>query len=103
MDSVPTTDVPRQRSLRRAWALALTVFQSSFSEYALKTLVIVLMVGGARQLGREQSAILIGAIFAVPFLIFSTPGGYLADRFSKRNVTIGTKVFELAITFVVAL
>jgi acyl-[acyl-carrier-protein]-phospholipid O-acyltransferase/long-chain-fatty-acid--[acyl-carrier-protein] ligase len=104
MDSASSSRPLRPRSLQRTWALALTVFQSSFSEYALKTLVLVLMVGGAvRQLGREQSAILVGAIFAVPFLIFSTPGGYLADRFSKRNVTIGTKAFELVITFVVAL
>src|SRR5207249_2646480 len=34
---------------------------------------------------------------AVPFILFSMTGGYLADRFSKRTVTIGTKVFEMAV------
>ncbi|HWR16010.1 MAG TPA: acyl-[ACP]--phospholipid O-acyltransferase [Terriglobales bacterium] len=94
----------RPRSLGQIWALTLTVFQSAFSEYALKTLVLVLLVGSAmRELGRERSAILVGALFAVPFLFFSTPGGFLADRFSKRNVTIGTKLAELIFTALVAL
>jgi acyl-[acyl-carrier-protein]-phospholipid O-acyltransferase/long-chain-fatty-acid--[acyl-carrier-protein] ligase len=94
----------RQRSFRRTWALMLTVFQSAFSEYALKTLVLVLLIGSVtRQLQREQSAILVGAIFAVPFLLFSVPGGYLADRFSKKNVTVGTKIAELVLTAVVAI
>jgi acyl-[acyl-carrier-protein]-phospholipid O-acyltransferase / long-chain-fatty-acid--[acyl-carrier-protein] ligase len=96
-------DAVRQRSFHRTWALGLTVFQSAFSEYALKTLVLVLLIGSvARQLQREQSAILVGAIFAVPFLLFSVPGGYLADKFSKKNVTIGTKIAELALTAAVA-
>ena len=34
-------------------------------------------------------------LFAVPFLVFSIPGGYFADRFSKRRVTIWTKLLEL--------
>ena len=94
---------PRPHSFPRVWALTLTVFQSAFSEYALKTLVLILLMGTSIPLlGREQSAILVGAIFAVPFVFFSTPGGYLADRFSKRRVTIITKVAEVAITAVVA-
>src|SRR4029077_18420155 len=36
-----------------------------------------------------------GNLFAVPFLLFSMAGGYLADRFSKRTVAIGTKIFEI--------
>ena len=37
----------------------------------------------------------IGAIFAVPFILFSMAGGHLADRHSKRTVAIGTKVAEV--------
>src|SRR3989449_4678594 len=36
-------------------------------------------------------------LFSVPFLLFSMSGGYLADHFSKRSVTIGTKVLEMAV------
>ncbi len=35
---------------------------------------------------------LVGALFALPFILFSMAGGFLADRFSKRSVAIGTKV-----------
>ena len=31
-------------------------------------------------------------LFAVPFLLFSTVGGWMADRFSKRSVMIGVKL-----------
>ena len=103
METASTNGAVRPRSFSRAWALTLTVFQSAFSEYALKTLVILLLASAfIRYLEREQSAILVGAIFAVPFIVFSTPAGYLADRFSKRNVTIATKIVELIITALVA-
>src|SRR4051812_48041983 len=104
MPSENSSGAVRPRSWRRVLALGVTVFQSAFSEYALKTLVLVLLVGASmRYLERHQSAILISAMFAVPFILFSTPGGYLADRFSKRSVTIVTKSAELGITLVVAL
>ena len=41
--------------------------------------------------------LIVPLLFAVPFLLFSIPGGYLADKYSKRSVTIGTKLFELLI------
>ncbi len=103
--ATPGTSVEsRPHSFLRVWALALTVFQSTFSEYALKTLVLILLMAASIPLlGHEQSAVVVGAIFAVPFVLFSTPGGYLADRFSKRRVTIGTKIGEVVITAVVAI
>lgn len=36
-----------------------------------------------------------GAIFVLPFLLFSASSGTLADRFSKRNIIFATKIFEL--------
>jgi len=41
--------------------------------------------------------LVVGALFAVPFILFSMTGGYLADRFSKRSVTIGTKWMEVGV------
>ncbi len=38
-----------------------------------------------------------GALFAIPFILFSLAGGYFADRYSKRSVTIGTKLFEIGV------
>jgi acyl-[acyl-carrier-protein]-phospholipid O-acyltransferase / long-chain-fatty-acid--[acyl-carrier-protein] ligase len=37
------------------------------------------------------------AFFVAPYLFLAAPAGYLADRFSKRNVIIACKVAELAI------
>ena len=36
-----------------------------------------------------------GAIFVLPFLLFSATSGTLADRFSKRNIIVMTKILEL--------
>lgn len=35
-----------------------------------------------------------GAVFLVPFLIFSTPGGLFADKFSKQKVMLFTRILE---------
>ena len=35
------------------------------------------------------------ALFSLPFILFSMAGGFLADRFSKRTITIGVKIFEV--------
>lgn len=38
-----------------------------------------------------------GAIFVVPFLLFSAFSGVMADRFSKRDIIVLTKILELVI------
>ena len=38
---------------------------------------------------------LAGAVFVVPFLLFSGYSGHLADAVSKRKVLIGVKIFEI--------
>ncbi len=51
---------------------------------------------------RDLMVLLVGGLFALPFILFSMTGGFLADRFSKRSVTIGTKWMEVAVTCVLA-
>jgi acyl-[acyl-carrier-protein]-phospholipid O-acyltransferase/long-chain-fatty-acid--[acyl-carrier-protein] ligase len=43
---------------------------------------------------RETFISVVTFLFSVPFLILSMPGGWLADRFSKRQITIWTKGME---------
>ncbi|MBM3859252.1 MAG: MFS transporter [Verrucomicrobia bacterium] len=83
---------------RGFWSLWATQFQGAFSDNVHKSLVTFL-VGHAviAQAQRDQLASLIGMLFAVPFIVFSMTGGWLADRFSKRHVTIGVKLLEIAI------
>jgi acyl-[acyl-carrier-protein]-phospholipid O-acyltransferase / long-chain-fatty-acid--[acyl-carrier-protein] ligase len=89
------------RSARRGlgfWSLVITQFQGAFNDNALKFLVIYLVVDmslPARQ--RDWLVLVVGALFALPFILFSMTGGFLADRFSMRSVTIGTKWMELGI------
>src|SRR6266478_8885959 len=78
------------------WSLIVTQFQGAFNDNGLKFFVIFLILGhNPSQAEKDLGVFLIGILFAVPFLLFSMTGGYLADRHSKRTVTIGTKVFEI--------
>lgn len=50
--------------------------------------------------GIENSARILataGATFVIPFLLFSSPSGMLADRFSKRNIIVLAKILEFVI------
>ncbi len=78
------------------WSLIVTQFQGAFSENALKNLVIFVVFGlGLSETQKNELVPIVMLVFAMPFIIFSMAGGYFADRFSKRSVTIGTKIFEI--------
>jgi acyl-[acyl-carrier-protein]-phospholipid O-acyltransferase / long-chain-fatty-acid--[acyl-carrier-protein] ligase len=82
------------------WSLIVTQFQGAFSENALKNLVILLILDlGLSQTQKNNLVPIVLVLFSLPFIIFSMAGGYLADRFSKRSATIGTKIFEICSTF----
>ncbi|MCF7764311.1 MAG: MFS transporter [Verrucomicrobia bacterium] len=85
-------------SERGFWSLIVTQFQGAFSDNALKQLAIFLGLGlTLSQEDREGLVPLAGALLSLPFIVFSMAGGFLADRYSKRTVTIGVKLFEVAI------
>ena len=80
------------------WSLIFTQFQGAFNDNALKFLVIYLIVERNYPLDvRDRFILLVGALFAIPFILFSLTGGYFADRYSKRSVTIGRKIFEIGV------
>src|SRR5260370_37065559 len=80
------------------WSLIVTQFQGAFNDNALKFLVIYLVVERDFPVAvRDRLVLLVGALFALPYILFSLAGGYFADRYSKRSVTIGTKVFEIGV------
>src|SRR5712671_5803229 len=89
---------------RGFWSLIATQFQGAFNENALKFLIIYLVLAlGKDKAQRDRLEFLVGALFAAPFILFSLSGGYLADRFSKRTVTIWTKVFEIGVMLLAVL
>jgi len=100
-DFIPTPKAPNPttpRNLKGFWALIAVQFQGAFSDNALKWLVsfMVLEAAYSRESRDLWFVLVVPLLFAVPFLLFSIPGGYVADRYSKRSVTLGTKCFELA-------
>jgi acyl-[acyl-carrier-protein]-phospholipid O-acyltransferase/long-chain-fatty-acid--[acyl-carrier-protein] ligase len=81
------------------WALIAVQFQGAFSDNALKWLVSFLVLDSALSKERRDLwfVLVVPLLFAVPFLLFSIPGGYFADKYSKRSVTLWTKLFELGV------
>jgi acyl-[acyl-carrier-protein]-phospholipid O-acyltransferase/long-chain-fatty-acid--[acyl-carrier-protein] ligase len=81
------------------WALIAVQFQGAFSDNALKWLVSFLVLDAALSKDRRDLwfVLVVPLLFAVPFLLFSIPGGYFADKYSKRSVTLWTKLFELGV------
>src|SRR5215470_868806 len=86
------------QGLRGFWCLIVTQFQGAFSDNLLKNLVIFMILGGSLSRAEEHRiGELVTALFSLPFILFSMAGGYLADRFSKRTVMLGVKLFEIAV------
>src|SRR2546428_11992256 len=78
------------------WSLIGTQFQGAFNDNGLKFFVIFLILGtNPTDSQKDFLVFVIGNLFALPFLLFSMAGGFLADRFSKRSVAIATKIFEV--------
>ncbi len=75
-----------------------TQFGGAFNDNLFKLLLICyasnVLVGTSHD---KVYVPLAGALFILPFLLCSSYAGYLADRFSKKKVMIGTKVAEIII------
>jgi acyl-[acyl-carrier-protein]-phospholipid O-acyltransferase/long-chain-fatty-acid--[acyl-carrier-protein] ligase len=84
---------------RGFWNLMFTQFQGALSDNALRWLVVfpVLVSTAFTDAQKDDFASHASLLFAVPFLLFSTVGGWMADRFSKRSVMMGVKLGEIAI------
>src|SRR5689334_4471862 len=88
---------PVQGGWRRSfWALIVTQFQGAFSINVLRYLLTFMVLGTALSKARTDALVsLITLLFFVPLILFSMAGGFLADRFSKRQVTVATKLIEV--------
>jgi MFS family permease len=78
------------------WALIVTQFQGAFSLNVLRYLLTFMVMGAALSHPHRDALVsLLTLLFFLPLVIFSMAGGFLADRFSKRQVTIATKIIEI--------
>ena len=95
---------PPHSHLRSFWLMFVVEFQNAFSDNTLQFLVTFFIIGMGLSLEKRDSLVpLVGAVFALPFILFSMAGGFFADRFSKRSVAIAIKCAELGIMSVASL
>ncbi len=81
-------------------ALLATQFLGAFNDNAFKLVISFLAVDSLMRDGYGTLYLsLSGAIFILPFLLFSTYAGYLADKYSKRHIIIWAKVAEFMVMF----
>ena len=79
-----------------AW-LNATQFLGALNDNIFKLLSFFFVI---RLLGAEQASTWIslgGAIFVIPFLLFTPAAGVLADRISKRTIVVAAKVLEIVV------
>ena len=77
-------------------AFLWTQFLGAFNDNLYKIVVSMRAVQIAAGAGADYLS-LAGAVFVVPFLLFSGYAGHLADAVSKRTVLVSVKVFEVAV------
>ena len=93
-----TPSTSERRWQRGFWSLIVTQFQGAFSDNALKQLAIFVGISlGLSQTKRDELVSLATALLTLPFILFSMTGGWLANHYSKRGVTIGVKIFEVGV------
>lgn len=77
--------------------LNITQFFGALNDNIYKLLIVYFLID---IIGIEHDYKILsttGATFVLPFLVFSASAGILADRCSKRNIIVLSKVFELLI------
>ena len=96
--------VPRERSLisKSFLGLLFTQFLGATNDNILRWLVIGI---GKDYAGVNVSNLLaLGtAVFVLPYILLAAPAGYLADRYSKRQVIVLCKVGEALIMTAIGL
>ncbi|HEV8714323.1 MAG TPA: acyl-[ACP]--phospholipid O-acyltransferase [Candidatus Binatia bacterium] len=93
----PEGQPPARYSLSAIVGLLAAQFLGAFNDNFYKIVVSLFAVDAVGSAGGGGSVLsLIGALFVLPFLLFSGYAGYVADVYSKRTVLIVTKGLEVA-------
>jgi acyl-[acyl-carrier-protein]-phospholipid O-acyltransferase/long-chain-fatty-acid--[acyl-carrier-protein] ligase len=92
MSDDPTGFEPSRRQWTGYWSMIVQQTQNAFNDKMAQFILIPL--GGAVGLSVESLA---GLMIALPFVLFAPVAGWLSDRFSKRDVMIGTALLQLAV------
>ena len=74
-----------------------TQFLGALNDNLFKIVVTMLAIGGAAAGSDGRAVALVGALFILPFLLFSGYAGQLADTRSKRTILVAMKVLEIVV------
>ncbi len=88
---------PSRYDSRSFRLLNATQFLGALNDNVFKLLVIYLLINVKGPAAANTILSLAGAIFVIPFLLFSSSSGVLADRLSKRTIIVYTKILEVLI------
>ena len=77
--------------------LNFTQFLGALNDNIYKLLIVYFLIQLKGMEYSHQILASTGATFVIPFLLFSALSGTLADRFSKRDIIVTTKILELVI------
>ncbi len=89
---------------KKLWPLAVTKFFTAFNDNAFRFVAMFVAMGiirakaGSQEAAEPRQAALVALasmIFMLPFVLFPTVTGWLADRYSKRKVLVGAKAAEI--------
>lgn len=87
----------RKSDFRSLYFLNATQFLGALNDNLFKFLIAYLLINVKGQNEASSIMAIAGMVFVIPFLLFSNAAGVLADRLSKRNITVGTKIAEVII------
>ena len=93
---LPFLSTERRHSLA---CLNITQFLGAMNDNMFKLILVFMLIDVE---GKEKASLIlsgVGAIFVIPFLLFSSAAGVLADRFSKQFLLILMKTAEMLIMF----
>lgn len=77
--------------------LNATQFLGALNDNIFKLLIIYLLINVKGLEAAPSILATVGAVFVIPFLVFSSAAGILADRISKRSILVSMKVVEAVI------
>lgn len=83
-----------QKMTRSFCWLNAAQFGGALNDNVFKLLVIFFLITAKGPGSAAMTNAVVGAIFVLPFLLFTPMAGVLADRYSKRHITVAVKLIE---------
>lgn len=79
--------------------LNITQFLGALNDNIFKLLIAFFLIDSQGEENSAKVLAIAGAIFVIPFLLFSSYAGKLADRYSKRDIIVFSKSLEAIVMF----